>query len=59
MLCLRAVLGIEPDPMARTLRVDPYLRPRGRANFTWDGIPAFGRKWKVDVRGYDVSVTPH
>jgi glycogen debranching enzyme len=50
-LCLRAVLGLEPDPVARTLRIDPHLPGGRRTRLTWDGVRAFGKRFRVVVDG--------
>ena len=54
ILCLRAVLGLEPDPDSRTLKLDPML-PRG-TRMHWSRVPAFGRRWHIEVDGARHSV---
>ena len=49
MLCLRAVLGLEPDAAGATLALDPVL-PRG-TRMHWNRVPAFGRRWQIEVDG--------
>ncbi|HEX4525604.1 MAG TPA: glycogen debranching N-terminal domain-containing protein [Gaiellaceae bacterium] len=49
LLLLRAQLGLEPDPDARTLRVTGGDLPAWLEGFTLDRIPAFGRHWRVRV----------
>jgi glycogen debranching enzyme len=48
LLCLRSLLGLEPDPATRTLRVDPSLTAdEWPAAITWRGVRAFGRRFDV------------
>jgi glycogen debranching enzyme len=58
ILCLRAMLGLEPDPERRALDVDPVLLPQSRARLRWEGVSAFGRRWLVDVEGDEGRVEP-
>jgi glycogen debranching enzyme len=57
-LCLRAVLGLEPDPAAQTLRIDPHLPGGRRTRMTWDGVRAFGRRFRIVVDGDRGDVEP-
>ena len=47
ILCLRALTGLEPDPDARTLTVDPKLPPGTRIR--WNRVPAFGARWCIEI----------
>jgi len=58
LLLLRAQLGLEPDPAARTLRVSADTLPAWLEGFTLDRIPAFGRHWRVRVENGAASVEP-
>jgi glycogen debranching enzyme len=49
LLLLRAQLGLEPDPDARTLRVTADELPAWLEGFALDGVRAFGRRWRVRV----------
>jgi glycogen debranching enzyme len=49
VLSLRAVLGLEPDLDGRTLTVNPVLPRKTRLRL--DNVPAFGRRWRVEVDG--------
>jgi glycogen debranching enzyme len=49
LLLLRAQLGLEPDPDARVLRVTKDTLPPWLEGFALDGVPAFGRRWRVRV----------
>jgi glycogen debranching enzyme len=49
LLLLRAQLGLEPDPDARTLRVTADELPAWLEGFALDGVRAFGRSWRVRV----------
>jgi glycogen debranching enzyme len=49
LLLLRAQLGLEPDPEARTLRVTADTLPAWLEGFSLDGVRAFGRQWRVRV----------
>jgi glycogen debranching enzyme len=49
LLLLRAQLGLEPDPDARTLRVTADELPAWLEGFVLDGVRAFGRQWRVRV----------
>ncbi|HEX4678700.1 MAG TPA: glycogen debranching N-terminal domain-containing protein [Gaiellaceae bacterium] len=49
LLLLRAQLGLEPDPDARTLRVTTDELPAWLEGFVLDGVRAFGRRWRVRV----------
>jgi glycogen debranching enzyme len=56
LLLLRAQLGLEPDPDARALRVAADPLPAWLEGFTLDGVPAFGRRWRVRVQDGTASV---
>jgi glycogen debranching enzyme len=56
LLLLRAQLGLEPDPEARALRVTADTLPAWLEGFVLDGIPAFGRHWRVRVENGTASV---
>ena len=56
LLLLRAQLGLEPDPEAQTLRVTADALPAWLEGLVLDGIPAFGRHWRVRVENGTASV---
>ena len=56
LLLLRALLGLEPDPDARTLRVTADQLPAWLEGFALDGVPAFGRPWRVRVENHPAIV---
>jgi glycogen debranching enzyme len=56
LLLLRAQLGLEPDPDARTLRVTADELPPWLEGFVLDGVRAFGRPWRVRVKDRTASV---
>jgi glycogen debranching enzyme len=56
LLLLRAQLGLEPDPDARTLRVTADALPAWLEGFALDGVRAFGRHWRVRVENRSASV---
>ncbi|MDX6450789.1 MAG: hypothetical protein QOH16_838 [Gaiellaceae bacterium] len=56
LLLLRAQLGLEPDPDARTLRVTADALPAWLEGFALDGVRAFGRQWRVRVENGSASV---
>jgi glycogen debranching enzyme len=56
LLLLRAQLGLEPDPDARTLRVTADDLPAWLEGFALDRIPAFGRHWRVRVENHTAVV---
>lgn len=47
ILCLRAVLGLEPDPDRQTLSVNPVLPRKARVRL--DNVPAYGARWRIDI----------
>jgi glycogen debranching enzyme len=49
VLLMRLLLGIEPDPAARTLRTAGEGLPEWAGEVQISGVPAFGRRW--DIRG--------
>jgi glycogen debranching enzyme len=58
LLLLRAELGLEPDPGTRTLRVtDDELSP-WLEGLLLQGVPAFGRQWRVRVENGRATVEP-
>ena len=48
VLTLQSVLGLRPDPVTRTLGVEPEV-PAGLIDLSLTGVPAFGRLWDVEV----------
>ena len=58
LLFLRAELGLEPDPDARALRVTDAELPAWIEGLTLEGVPAFGRRWRVHVDNGRASVEP-
>ena len=51
VLLLRALLGLEPDPVARELLASATDLPAWAEGLTLAGAPAFGRRWDVRVEG--------
>lgn len=49
VLLLRALLGLEPDPIARVLRVSDGPMPAWTEGLALEGIHAFGGRWTVRV----------
>ena len=49
LLLLRAELGLEPDPDARVLRVTDAELPSWIEGLVLDGVPAFDRRWRIQV----------
>jgi glycogen debranching enzyme len=58
LLLLRAQLGLEPDPDARALRVTGDALPAWAEGLALDGVPAFGRRWRIRVVDGLASVEP-
>jgi glycogen debranching enzyme len=58
LLLLRAELGLEPDPNARVLRVTEAELPPWLEGLLLEGVPAFGRQWRVRVENGRASVEP-
>ena len=58
LLLLRAELGLEPDPDARVLRVTDAELPSWLEGLLLEGVPAFGRNWRIRVEGGRASVEP-
>jgi glycogen debranching enzyme len=58
LLLLRAELGLEPDPDARVLRVTDAELPSWLEGLLLEGVPAFGRSWRIRVEGGRASVEP-
>ena len=56
LLLLRAQLGLEPDPVARTLRATAAALPAWTEGLVVDGVRAFGRRWRVRVENGAPSV---
>jgi glycogen debranching enzyme len=56
LLLLRAELGLEPDPDTRTLRVTGEALPEWIEGLALDGVPAFGRRWRVRVENGAATV---
>jgi glycogen debranching enzyme len=50
VLLLRVLLGLEPDPHARTLIVRSDRLPPWVGDLTLSGVPAFGKRFDVRVR---------
>ena len=50
VLLLRVLLGIEPDPIARTLKVRSDQLPDWAGDLSLCGLRAFGRRFDVEVR---------
>ena len=48
VLTLQSVLGLQPDPVTRTLRIDAEAPP-GPFELILAGVPAFGEMWDVEV----------
>jgi glycogen debranching enzyme len=57
VLLLRALLGLEPDPETRTLRVTSGSLPDWSEGLALEGVHAFGRRWNVRVEGGTAHVT--
>ncbi len=57
MLMLRSALGLEPDPITRSVRVDPHL-PAAAGDLEMTGFTAFGRVFDVRVSGQRTTVEP-
>jgi len=58
LLLLRAELGLEPDPDARVLRVTDAELPSWLEGLLLEGVPAFGRNWRIRVEGGRASAEP-
>jgi glycogen debranching enzyme len=58
LLLLRAQLGLEPDPEARTLRVTADELPAWLEGLSLEGVRAFGRLWRVRVSQRVATVEP-
>ena len=58
LLLLRAELGLEPDPDARVLRVTDAELPSWLEGLLLEGVPAFGRRWRVRVENGRATVEP-
>ena len=58
LLLLRAELGLEPDVEARVLRVTDAELPEWIEGLLLEGVPAFGRRWRVRVQDGVASVEP-
>ena len=58
LLLLRAELGLEPDIDGRVLRVTDAELPAWIEGLLLEGIPAFGRRWRVRVENGRASVEP-
>jgi hypothetical protein len=56
LLVLRALLGLEPDAAAGSLRLDPVL-PRGATHLEVDGLRVAGRVIRIEVDREDVTVS--
>ena len=50
VLLLRVLLGLEPDPRERTLAVRSERLPGWAGELTLAGVPAFGRRFDVQLR---------
>ena len=58
VLLLRALLGLEPDPASRALRVSASPMPSWAEGLELAGVHAFGRRWNVRVDGGVAGVEP-
>jgi glycogen debranching enzyme len=58
ILLLRALLGLEPDPAARTLRVSSAAMPQWAEGLEIAGVHAFGARWTVRVEDGAATVGP-
>jgi glycogen debranching enzyme len=58
VLLLRALLGLEPDPAARVLRVSAAGLPAWAEGLELTGVHAFGRRWSIRIEGGVASVAP-
>ncbi len=58
LLLIRAQLGLEPDPDARTLRVTEDQLPAWTEGLSLNGVRAFGRTWRVRVKQRAAIVEP-
>jgi len=58
VLLVRALLGLEPDPDARALRVTDVPLPAWAEGLALDGVHAFGRRWNVRVERGTARVEP-
>jgi glycogen debranching enzyme len=58
LLLLRAELGIEPDVDAQALRVTDEVLPAWIEGLVLDGVPAFGRRWRVRAENGRATVDP-
>ena len=47
VLLLRVLLGLEPDPLERTLACVPGACPDWAGSLTLTGVPAFGKRFDV------------
>ena len=56
VLLLRVLLGLEPDPAARTLAVRSDRLPEWAGELLLSGLPAFGTHFDVRVRGGLVEI---
>ncbi len=56
VLLLRVLLGIEPDPIARTLQVRSDRLPDWAGDLTLSGLRAFGRRFDVELRDGRVAI---
>jgi glycogen debranching enzyme len=58
VLLLRALLGLEPDPVARVLTVSATELPPWAEGLALRGVPAFGRRSDVRVDGGGALLEP-
>ena len=58
LLLLRAELGLEPDPATRVLRVTDGALSAWTEGLVLEGVPAFGRQWRLRVENGAASVVP-
>ena len=56
VLLLRVLLGLEPDPFERTLAVRAGRLPEWAGSLTLRGVPAFGKRFDVQLRDGSVEV---
>ncbi|HST17314.1 MAG TPA: glycogen debranching N-terminal domain-containing protein [Gaiellaceae bacterium] len=57
VLLLRALLGLEPDPAARALRVADDRLPTWAEGLVLEGVHAFGRRWNIRAEDGRALVT--
>jgi glycogen debranching enzyme len=58
VLLLQLVLGVTPDPQARTLTVTAPETPSWAGDLELLGVPAFGKTWDIHVRDGKPEIEP-